>query len=246
VMTAIGRPDYVDDPRCTPPITDLEVVRELRAVLDGFFAGVTLEEAGALLGEADVIWAPLATLADVAADPQAHEAGCFIETPDGWGGSFKAPAAPVRFPGVDTSPRTAAPKLGEHTAEVLRELGYDEAQVQAMLADGAATPLDAVQWIVRDLDLLLVMSINPGWGGQQFLPLALKKLREARRLLDETRSAAALEVDGGVAAEWGRQWGAGGSLPRMGGCASGVCVSLGWSVPGWWRWMRGMVSPAAG
>jgi crotonobetainyl-CoA:carnitine CoA-transferase CaiB-like acyl-CoA transferase len=139
VMTAIGRPEYVDDPRLTPPITDLDVVRELRAALDDFFATVTLEEAGALLNEADVIWAPLATLADVAADAQAHEAGCFVETPDGWGGAFKAPAAPVRFPGLDTAPRTAAPKLGEHTAEVLRELGYEEAQVQAMLAAGAAT-----------------------------------------------------------------------------------------------------------
>jgi len=73
-----------------------------------------------------------------------------------------------------------------------------QAGMRAGVAINPATPLDAVQWIVRDLDLLLVMSINPGWGGQQFLPLALPKLREARRLLDAAGSKAELEVDGGV------------------------------------------------
>jgi ribulose-phosphate 3-epimerase len=72
------------------------------------------------------------------------------------------------------------------------------AGMRAGVAINPSTPLDAVKWIAADLDLLLVMSINPGWGGQEFLPLALPKLREARRLLDAARSAAELEVDGGV------------------------------------------------
>jgi crotonobetainyl-CoA:carnitine CoA-transferase CaiB-like acyl-CoA transferase len=139
VMSAIGRPDYADDPRCTPPITDLEVVREVRAVLDAVFAGMTLAEAGAMLNGVDVIWAPMATLSDVVADPTAHEAGCFVETPDGWGGSFKAPAAPVRFPATTTGPTGPAPRLGEHTREVLAEAGYDQAAVEALIAGGAAT-----------------------------------------------------------------------------------------------------------
>ncbi|MDB5427117.1 MAG: CoA transferase [Phenylobacterium sp.] len=139
VMSAIGRPDYVTDPRCTPPITDLEVVREIRAVLDAAFAGMTLAEAGAMLTGVDVIWAPMATLSDVVADPTAHEAGCFVETPDGWGGSFRAPAAPVRFPATPTGPAGPAPRLGEHTREVLAEAGYDPAAVEALIAGGAAT-----------------------------------------------------------------------------------------------------------
>jgi crotonobetainyl-CoA:carnitine CoA-transferase CaiB-like acyl-CoA transferase len=138
VMGAIERPDYIDDPRCILPITDLEVVREIRAVLDAKFASLTLAEALDLIQSVDVICAPMATLDEVVADPTAHEAGCFVETPDGWGGSFRAPAAPVRFPTTPTGPAGPAPKLGEHTREVLAEAGYDAAAVEGLIASGAA------------------------------------------------------------------------------------------------------------
>lgn len=87
----------------------------------------------------DIIAAPLTTLDDFVDDPQAHAAGCFVDTPDGWGGSFKAPAAPVRFPGTATGPAGPAPKLGEHTREVLLAAGYAPAAVEALIASGAAT-----------------------------------------------------------------------------------------------------------
>ena len=138
VMRAIGRPDLVDDPRCVPPIVDLEVVREIRGLLDEVFGEMTLAEACALMRTTDVIFAPMASLEEVIGDPQAQEAGCFVETPDGWGGSFRAPAAPVRFPGVATGPPGPAPKLGEHTRAVLREAGYAEADIEALIASGAA------------------------------------------------------------------------------------------------------------
>ncbi len=138
-MGAIGRPDLIDDPRCVPPITDLAVVREIRAVLDAKFATLTLAEALDLIQSVDVICAPMATLDEVVADPTAHEAGCFVETPDGWGGSFMAPAAPVRFPATPTGPAGPAPKLGEHTREVLAEAGYARAALEALIASGAAS-----------------------------------------------------------------------------------------------------------
>jgi crotonobetainyl-CoA:carnitine CoA-transferase CaiB-like acyl-CoA transferase len=138
VMRAIGHGEMLDDPRYRPPYSDIENVRIVRAALEAAFESRTLEEAGALLNEADIAWAPMETLMELEMNPQAHEAGIFVETPDGWGGSFYGPASPVRFPGVDTAPRRPAPKLGEHTREVLLELGYDEAQVTAMLAAGAA------------------------------------------------------------------------------------------------------------
>src|SRR5205085_9590154 len=101
------------------------------------FDAMTLDEAGAMLDAIDVAWAAMDTLAELEMNPQAHEAGCFVEVPDGWGGRFWSPASPVRFPGVDTSPRGPAPKLGEHTREVLLEAGMDAAAVEALIAGGA-------------------------------------------------------------------------------------------------------------
>jgi len=64
-----------------------------------------------------------------------------------------------------------------------------------------STPLSAVEEVAADLDLLLVMSVNPGFGGQAFIPHSVDKIRRARQLLDATGSRAALEVDGGIARE---------------------------------------------
>src|SRR5690606_2818199 len=54
--------------------------------------------------------------------------------------------------------------------------------------------------ILPDVDLVLVMSVNPGFGGQDFIPQPLDKIRRLRRMLDEIRSGAYLEVDGGIKA----------------------------------------------
>jgi ribulose-phosphate 3-epimerase len=61
-----------------------------------------------------------------------------------------------------------------------------------------ATPVEAVRHVLDLVDLLLVMTVNPGWGGQAFIPAMLDKVAEARALLDGAGSAADLEVDGGV------------------------------------------------
>jgi len=52
--------------------------------------------------------------------------------------------------------------------------------------------------VLPEIDLLLIMSVNPGFGGQEFIPYAADKIRRARLMLDEERSGAALEVDGGI------------------------------------------------
>jgi ribulose-phosphate 3-epimerase len=68
----------------------------------------------------------------------------------------------------------------------------------AGVALNPGTPLEHVRDVAGDLDLLLIMSVNPGFGGQAFIPHAVDKIERARRLLIETRSRAALEVDGGI------------------------------------------------
>jgi ribulose-phosphate 3-epimerase len=61
-----------------------------------------------------------------------------------------------------------------------------------------ATPLDSVREVTPDLDLLLIMSVNPGFGGQAFIPSSVGKVERARRMLNDAGSKAMLEVDGGV------------------------------------------------
>ena len=87
----------------------------------------------------------------------------------------------------------AAPHLHRHIAAI-KELGC-----QAGVALNPATSLEAVREVAADLDLLLIMTVNPGFGGQAFISGALDKIRRARTLLDDAKSSALLEVDGGIA-----------------------------------------------
>ncbi|HUQ48266.1 MAG TPA: ribulose-phosphate 3-epimerase [Gemmatimonadaceae bacterium] len=89
----------------------------------------------------------------------------------------------------------AAPHLQRQLARI-RELGC-----WAGAAINPGTSLVTVREAVADIDLLLVMSVNPGFGGQKFIPASLDKIARARHMLDEFRSSAALEVDGGISRE---------------------------------------------
>jgi len=99
----------------------------------------------------------------------------------------------------------------EATIHVQRHLAtVRERGMLAGLALNPSTPLAMVEEVLDDVDLLLVMTVNPGFGGQSYLPGSTDKIRRARALLDRRRSAAALEVDGGITPETiGEAWGAG-------------------------------------
>jgi ribulose-phosphate 3-epimerase len=87
----------------------------------------------------------------------------------------------------------------EATVHVQRHLAAArERGMQAGLALNPASPLALVEEVVDDLDLVLVMSVNPGYGGQSYLPQATDKIRRTRALLDRAGSRAVLEVDGGI------------------------------------------------
>lgn len=69
---------------------------------------------------------------------------------------------------------------------------------KAGLVFNPATPLDYLKYVIGKVDMILLMSVNPGFGGQSFIPTALDKLREARRIIDESGRDIRLEIDGGV------------------------------------------------
>jgi ribulose-phosphate 3-epimerase len=90
----------------------------------------------------------------------------------------------------------------EATVHVQRHLSaVREHGMLAGLALNPASPLALIEEVVGDLDLVLVMSVNPGYGGQSYLPASTDKIRRTRALLDRHRSRAALEVDGGITAD---------------------------------------------
>ena len=85
------------------------------------------------------------------------------------------------------------------TAHVDRTLQLIKAQgCLAGLVFNPAAPLDALEWVIDRVDLILIMSVNPGFGGQSFIDSALRKIERARKLIDATGRDIRLEVDGGV------------------------------------------------
>ncbi len=72
------------------------------------------------------------------------------------------------------------------------------AGMKAGVTINPATPVNTLVDIVEDVDLVLIMSVNPGFGGQKFIPHAVEKVRQLRNLIDSTGSKALIEVDGGV------------------------------------------------
>lgn len=93
---------------------------------------------------------------------------------------------------------TFHPEASEHidrSLQLIRDSGC-----RAGLVFNPATPLDYLRYVMDKVDMVLIMSVNPGFGGQAFIPTALDKLREARRLIDDSGRDIRLEVDGGIKA----------------------------------------------
>ena len=93
----------------------------------------------------------------------------------------------------------AGPNLNR-TLRRIRELG-----AKAGVVFNPSTPIEAVEWMLDDIDLLLVMSVNPGFGGQSFMSSQLRKVERLRRMIDDSGRAIELEVDGGVDPTTARQ-----------------------------------------
>lgn len=88
-----------------------------------------------------------------------------------------------------------------HLHRVVQQI--KETGMQAAVTLNPATPVALLTDIIRDVDMVLIMSVNPGFGGQKFIEHSLEKVRELRRLIEHTGSKALIEVDGGVNLETG-------------------------------------------
>ena len=91
------------------------------------------------------------------------------------------------------------PDAGAHVDRTLQLIRAEGCR--AGLAFNPAMPLDVLEWVIDKVDLVLVMSVNPGFGGQGFIDSALRKVERARRLIDASGRDIRLEVDGGIKAD---------------------------------------------
>jgi ribulose-phosphate 3-epimerase len=89
-----------------------------------------------------------------------------------------------------------------HLHRVIQQI--KDAGMKAGVTLNPATPVSVLKDIVADLDMVLLMSVNPGFGGQKFIPQTLNKLKDLRELIDATGSHALIEIDGGVNLETGK------------------------------------------
>ncbi len=110
-----------------------------------------------------------------------------IEDPDRYLADFAHAGADIITVHVETCPHL------HRTVQAIKTIG-----VKAGAALNPATSLVTVEEILPDLDLLLVMTVNPGFGGQSYIPASTAKIRRARRMLNGIGSQAWLEVDGGI------------------------------------------------
>ena len=79
------------------------------------------------------------------------------------------------------------------TIQAIKDLG-----VKAGVALNPTTPVSTLEWILEDLELVLIMSVNPGFGGQKFIPQAIEKVRSLKSMIDAKNAAMPIGVDGGI------------------------------------------------
>jgi ribulose-phosphate 3-epimerase len=133
---------------------------------------------------------PLVAKAASAATGLPIDVHLMIESPDRYLEAFRDAGADILTVHVEACIHL------HRTVQEIRRLG-----MRPGVALNPATPLESVREIVADLDLLLVMSVDPGFGGQSYIRSSTRKIERAREMLDAAGSDAVLEVDGGVAAD---------------------------------------------
>jgi crotonobetainyl-CoA:carnitine CoA-transferase CaiB-like acyl-CoA transferase len=132
---AVDHPEWIDDESYGSVAGRRDNARELVAALDEIFATRTREEWGERFDREDVWWAPVQTIDEVLADPQAWAGGAFVEVPDA-DDAVTMINSPVDFAGTPGAPRAMPPELGADTDAILAELGRDAAAIDELRHDG--------------------------------------------------------------------------------------------------------------
>lgn len=133
---AIGRPDLGEDARYATPVDRFRKGPELMAILDEVFASQPFEHWAARLDDSGVVWGKVAELPDLVDDPQARAIGMFVEVEDPDAGTFETLAAPFTLSASEVAVRGPSPRIGQHTTEVLTDLGIDPERIAALAAAG--------------------------------------------------------------------------------------------------------------
>jgi len=110
-----------------------------------------------------------------------------IEDAERWVGAYAKAGADLIGVHVEACPHL------HRTIGQIRELGK-----KPVVVVNPATPIEAIEWVLRDVHMVLVMSVNPGFGGQSFIPSALEKVRALRQMIDDSGWTVEIEVDGGI------------------------------------------------
>ncbi len=133
----VGREDMLDDPRVTDPARRSEAIAELYAIVAEAVRSWRTEDLLAALDDADVPAGRVNRLADLADDPHLHAVDFFRVFNHPSEGRIRLAGVPVRFSASPGAIERLAPRLGEHSVEVLREAGYEEAEIMEMIREGA-------------------------------------------------------------------------------------------------------------
>lgn len=143
LFEAIGRPEMAGDPRFASHAARIEHIDALDEAIGGFIRGRTLDENLAFFERMDVTAGAVCDAADLQGHPYIAERGIVVEQPDEELGTIPVPAPPLRFAGTPATIRRPAPRLGEHTHELLVQAGFGDAQIAQLVAQGAARCDDA-------------------------------------------------------------------------------------------------------
>lgn len=139
VLRSIGRPDLVEDARFKTNEARLSHVEELDRIIGDFIRAKTMDENVAFFEAAEVTIGPVNDIVRVMKDPHVQARSLLAEYPDEDMGSFPMHAVPCRLAGTPGSIRTPAPRLGQHTREILTEAGLAEEEIGAAFTSGLAT-----------------------------------------------------------------------------------------------------------